>query len=188
MNKLFGSVHRQIGGIVGILILSAVWIGLTLAPPGTTTSGQIPAPFRGFQAPDFTLLDRNAHAVTLSDFRGQAVLINLWASWCGPCRAEMPAIQSVYDEFKDEGFVVLAVNATNQDSQGAAIRFADELNLTFPMLFDADGRMSNDYQLRALPSTFFVDAKGNIAEVVIGGPMAEALLRTRVERLLEGVE
>jgi peroxiredoxin len=97
----------------------------------------------------------------------------------------MPAIQRVYQTYQDRGFLVLAVNATNQDSSNAAANFALEHNLTFPILLDLDGQVSNLYQLRALPSTFFVDHEGTIQEVVIGGPMADALLLTRVEQLFE---
>ena len=118
--------------------------------------------------------------------RGRPVLINLWASWCGPCRAEMPAIQRVYDQYRDQGFVVLAVNATRQDSLQAAQAFVDEFGFTYPILLDVDGVVASLYQLRAFPSSYFVDADGIIQEVVLGGPMNEALLATRVEQLLGG--
>jgi cytochrome c biogenesis protein CcmG/thiol:disulfide interchange protein DsbE len=113
------------------------------------------------------------------------VLINIWTSWCPPCRAEMPALQQVYEAYRDQGFEILAVNATNQDSQQDAVGFAQELGLTFPILLDSTGEVSNLYQLRSLPTSFFVDSRGIIHEVVIGGPMSEALLRTRVQQLLE---
>lgn len=168
-----------------ILIAGAIWIALTAASPGTTTSGKIPAPRTGFLAPDFTLTSSEGDIVTLSELRGHPVIVNLWASWCGPCRAEMPALQHVHEAYKDTGLVLLAVNATPQDSESAALAFAAELGLTFPILFDTAGEASHLYELRALPSTYFIGPDGIIQEVVIGGPMAEALLRTRVEQLLE---
>jgi peroxiredoxin len=99
----------------------------------------------------------------------------------------MPAMQRVYEEYKDQGFEILAVNATNQDSVEAALAFAQLYSLTFPIVMDTDGSVSRAYNLRALPSSFFIGADGVIQEVVIGGPMAEALLRVRVEQLLAGV-
>lgn len=94
-------------------------------------------------------------------------------------------MEDVYQDYQGQGFVILAVNATNQDSRPEALAFAQELGLTFPILFDTTGEVSRLYQLRALPSSFFIDKNGVIQEVVIGGPMADALLRIRVEELLE---
>jgi peroxiredoxin len=93
-------------------------------------------------------------------------------------------MQRVYERFQDQGFVILAVNATNQDSRAAALAFYEELGLSYPLLFDVDGSVSAAYQLRALPSSFFILPDGRIQEFVIGGPMAEALLIIRVEALL----
>ena len=112
------------------------------------------------------------------------MVINLWASWCTPCRAEMPAIQNVYEQYGEAGLVVLGVNATNQDNPQNANQFVEEMGLTFPILFDTDGEVSQRYLLTALPTTFFVDSNGTIQEVVVGGPMAEALLRIRIEQLI----
>jgi len=170
-----------------LLILGLGWIGISAGLPGGTDTPGIPAPKAGFLAPDFTLTTLEGEQVTLSDLRGQAVIVNIWASWCQPCRAEMPALQTVYDEYADQGLTLLAVNATSQDSVAAAAGFIDELGLDFPVLLDTDGEVGRLYQVSALPSTFFVLPDGTIQEVVIGGPMAEALLRTRVETLLEEV-
>jgi len=177
--------HRHPLLYLAILLAGAAWIWLSAAPAGTTTQGAIPAPHAGFLAPDFSLTGLDGEQYTLSELRGQAVLLNLWASWCAPCRAEMPAMQSVYEDYREVGFIVLAVNATNQDNIAAASAFASQYGLTFPILLDTSGNVSALYQLRALPSTFFIDRNGIIQEVVVGGPMAEALLRVRVEQLLE---
>lgn len=146
--------------------------------------GGIPVPRQGFLAPDFGLPNSQGEIVRLSSLRGQPVIINLWASWCTPCRAEMPAIQKVYEQYKDQGLVVLGVNATNQDNPQNAVQFVEDMGLTFPILFDMDGEVSQQYLLSALPTTFFVDGSGTIQEVVVGGPMAEALLKIRVEQLI----
>ena len=168
-----------------ILLLGLAWIFVSADRSGTSTAGQIPAPQQGFLAPDFELKTPTGESVELSDLRGQAVLVNLWATWCPPCRAEMQTIETVYNEYKDQGFVVLAVNMTYQDNQFDIMPFITEQGLTFPVLLDETGDMANAYQLKSLPSSYFIGRDGIIHEVVIGGPMAEALLRTRVEDILK---
>jgi peroxiredoxin len=168
-----------------ILLLGFAWILVSADRSGTSTAGLIPAPQQGFLAPEFELQSTSGETVKLSDLRGQAVLINLWATWCPPCRAEMPAIEKVYNEYKDQGLVVLAVNMTYQDTPIDIAPFVAEYGLTFPILLDPAGSVGTAYQLRSLPSSFFINRNGVINEVVIGGPMAEALLRTRVEALLK---
>jgi len=168
-----------------LLLIGAGWLWLSRAAPVALTSGKIPAPHQGFMAPDFALQDTSGRSVRLADLRGQPVLVNIWASWCGPCKAEMPALQRLYQDYQARGFEILAVNATAQDSQENALAFSKSLGLTFPILFDYQGEVSRLYQAQSLPSSFFINKDGTINEVVIGGPMAEALLRVRVDRLLD---
>lgn len=178
------STYRRITHIA-ILLLGLAWIFASADRVGTSTAGRIPAPQQGFLAPDFELQTITGETVRLSDLRGQAVLVNLWATWCPPCRAEMPAIEQVYQEYKAQGFTVLAVDMTYQDSFADIAPFVEKYQLTFPILLEPNGEMARAYQLRSLPSSFFIDREGIIHEVVIGGPMAEALLRTRVEEILK---
>jgi peroxiredoxin len=168
------------------MLVGIGWIWLSAVPASGTTGGQTPSPREGFSAPDFTLELLNGGQITLSDLRGKAVVINLWASWCPPCKAEMPAIQNVYEKNKERGLEVLAVNTTYQDSEQAAASFIEEFNLTFPIPLDRTGTVSRQYQLRALPSTYFVDRMGVIRKVIIGGPMSETTIQTTVEEILEG--
>lgn len=172
---------------LAFLLLGLVWIGLTRDKTGVSTANRIPAPQAGFLAPDFKLQTLDGRSLALSDLRGQAVLVNYWASWCGPCQAEMPAMQKVYEAYHDQGFEILAVNATNQDQLAAVQSFVDSHGLTFPVLLDVDGQVGGAYQVHSLPTSFFVRPDGTIEEVVIGGPMAEAMLRTRIEKLLEAI-
>jgi peroxiredoxin len=167
-----------------VLILGFLWILASADRTGISTSGQIAAPQSGFLAPDFELASLADETIKLSDLRGQAVLVNLWATWCPPCRAEMQTIEAVYNEYKSRGFTVLAVNMTYQDDAAAVMPFVREQGLTFPVLLETTGEMGRAYQLQSLPSSFFIDRDGIIQEVVIGGPMAEALLRTRIESIL----
>ena len=97
----------------------------------------------------------------------------------------MPAIQAAYQAYRDQGLVVVGINATDQDEANAARQFAQTQGLTFPLLADVSGTVFQLYQVQALPTSFFVDRQGKIASVVVGGPMAEALLHTRIETLLK---
>jgi peroxiredoxin len=168
-----------------ILALGFAWIFVSADRSGVSTSGKIPAPQQGFLAPDFELQTLSGETIRLSDLRGQAVLINLWATWCPPCRAEMQSIEKVYQEYREAGFIVLAVNMTNQDTFSAIQPFVTEQGLTFPILLDENGKAANAYQMQSLPSSYFIRRDGIINEVVIGGPMSEALLRTRIDEILK---
>ena len=97
----------------------------------------------------------------------------------------MPALQEVYLANRDRGLEVLAVNTTYQDQESAAVAFVQDFNLTFPILLERTGDVARQYQLRAMPSTFFVDREGLIRKVIIGGPMSEVTLQTAVEELLQ---
>lgn len=170
-----------------VLILSVSWTFLSRVPVSATTNGELPAsPREGFPAPDLTLDQIGGGQVTLSQLRGKVVMVNLWASWCAPCRIEMPAIEKVYRAYKDQGFVVLGVNSTFQDSEPDAIAFVQEMNLTFPILLDRTGSVSHRYQLRALPSTYFLDRKG-VIRVAVFGSMNEALIESKVAELIKEI-
>ena len=175
---------RWAGITLVILVVGAGWISISAVPAYSTTGGLIPSPKEGFLAPDFTLETLDGGEITLSELRGQPVILNLWASWCPPCRAEMPALQRVYEANRESGLEILAVNMTSQDSQSSAETFVDQNALTFTIPLDRLGLVSNIYQSRALPSTFFVDRQGVIQKVVIGGPMSEVLIESVVEMLL----
>lgn len=176
--------HRRIVYLL-ILTLGLAWIFVSADNSGVSTAGKIPAPHVGFLAPDFELQSPSGESIKLSDLRGQAVLVNLWATWCPPCRDEMKSIENVYQEYKEQGFTVLAVNMTYQDDPLRVLPFVEEQALTFPILLDETGKIGDAYQLRSLPSSYFIRRDGIINEVVIGGPMSEALLRTRIEALLK---
>ena len=169
---------------ITVLALCAGWIWMSRSPSPALDSG-IPAPRQGFLAPGFTLNTLDGKEASLSDSKGKVVLINFWASWCPACKAEMPAIQTAYQAYGDQGLVVLAINATDQDEANAARQFARTEGLTFPLLADVSGATFQSYQVQALPTSFFVDRQGKIAWVVVGGPMAEALIRSHVEALLK---
>ncbi len=184
MHTLWNRQNPPLFNIV-FLIAGLAWIWLSRLNPSDTIPQSIAAPAKGFQAPEFSLPTIQGEQVALKELRGHPVIINLWASWCTPCRAEMPALQNVYETYQDQGLEILAINATHQDDQGEAVKFAEELGLTFPILLDLSAEVSQLYRLQSLPTTYFVDNQGKIHEVVVGGPMSEALLRSRVEKLLQ---
>ena len=170
-----------------VLIFFAGWIALTAFTAPGTTEGRIPAPRPGFLAPDFELTTLDGQTVRLSEQQGRPIILNLWASWCFPCRAEMPALQQVHEAYASQGLLVLGLNTTFQDSQSEALRFVTEYGLSFPILLDLDNSASRLYRLNALPTTYFIRADGTIDDLVIGGPMSEALLRSKaVDLLREG--
>ncbi|GAP06989.1 peroxiredoxin [Anaerolinea thermolimosa] len=167
-----------------LLGLSATWIVLTRPAPGVLENPSLTLARPGFQAPDFELQTLTGESVSLSSLRGKPVILNLWASWCPPCQAEMPSFQHVYEDYHERGVVILAVNLTLQDREEDARQFVLKNHLSFPVLLDSGGNVERLYSTRALPTTYFISADGIIRERVIGGPIAEALLRAQVERLL----
>jgi thiol-disulfide isomerase/thioredoxin len=167
-----------------ILVAGLVWIFFSADKTGASTAGRIPAPQQGFLAPEISLYTPKGEQYILSELKGKAVLINVWATWCPPCRAEMPAIEKVYEQDKDKGFIVLSVNATNQDNPLDIAPFLQQYNITFPVVLDEVGDVGRRYELRSLPSSFFVSRDGTITQVVIGG-MSEAQLLANVEEILK---
>jgi peroxiredoxin len=124
------------------------------------------APRAGFRAPDFELESLDGELIRLNDLRGRAVLINFWATWCGPCRVEMPDIQEQYVVHSPD-LVVLAIDM--DESQDTVAPFVEELGLTFPVLLDPGGKVNGEsYNVRGYPSSFFVDKDGVIRVVQIG--------------------
>lgn len=177
--------RRWLAFSLAILTVGAAWTALSAAPARATTDGRIPSPREGFLAPDFELVTLSGDRIRLEDQRGSVVVVNFWASWCPPCRAEMPDLREVYEANQGRGLEILAVNVAYQDNRQDAERFVREFGLPFPILLDTSGEVANRYLMRALPTTFFIDRQGVIREVIIGGPMSTTTLQTTVENLLE---
>jgi thiol-disulfide isomerase/thioredoxin len=116
-------------------------------------------------APDFALRYADGAEVRLSDLRGHPILINFWATWCGPCRLEMPDIVAAYEKHKDAGFIVIAVNL--EESADKIKPFAEELGMALPIVMD-DGLAARAYQVRVMPSSFFIDREGKISARWLG--------------------
>ena len=161
-----------------MLLATCLALGLPALAWGAATPGS--------PAPDFTLAARDGGKVSLADLKGQVVMINFWATWCGPCKIEMPAMERLYRSFSRKDFEILAVST---DAQGAAVTrpFQREVGFTFPVLHDADFRIGLQYGARQLPMTFLIDRKGIIRNRIPGARDWSAPAGKRlVESLLQG--
>lgn len=155
-------------GLILLLAFGVVWLIHSAGGPATDSAGAPlePAPIPGHPAPEISLVSTTGQSVKLSDFKGQPVLINFWATWCTPCRLEIPYLQAVYKDPGNE-LVILGVNATAQDG-GDINGFIRELGMTYPVLLDTDGQAFDAYQARGLPVSIFVDRNGLVHEVYRG--------------------
>ncbi len=169
------------------LIITGVWVLIAMSRQSSGVpeqNGSVPRPtseHQGQIAQDFDLPTLTGKNVALSDYSGQVVLVNLWATWCPPCQAEMPAINAFYEAHKEEGFVVLAVN--NQEDAITVNAFIKAKGFTFPVLLDTQARVLSLYQAHGLPTTFIIDRDGLIQHVQIG-EITDRQLQTIVEPLL----
>ncbi len=120
-----------------------------------TSSVLIAAP-----APDFTLKSNQGKNIRLSELKGEIVLVNFWASWCGPCRKELPAFEKLYQKYKPLGVTILAVNV--DDDPAKADELLSEVNISYPVLYDTDQKISELYKVSAMPSTYFINRDGEL--------------------------
>lgn len=179
-------IYRKWSTFSVLLLLAATgWILLTTLYMNDALVGIPAAPHQGFFAPDFELESVDGEIYRLHQLRGQPVIINLWASWCPPCKAEMPALQRVYESYRSSGLIILGVNMTFQDSLPAAVELVNQEGLTFPILLDHDGATARLYRMSALPTTVFIDAEGIVQGVIVGGPLSEAFLMAQVAGLVK---
>lgn len=142
-------------------------------------------PLVGGPVPQFQLETLNGRSVHISDYRGNVVLLNFWATWCKPCKEEMPEIQAAYDTYKAQGFVVLGINFGEKREK--VEKLVKEMGLTFPILLDEDVEVAERHRVVSLPVTFFIDAKGIIKEQVFGGTLTQKQIGEVFHRLQKNV-
>ena len=153
------------------LVLGIVFIGL-IGMAGRP-------PLVGSPAPEIKLTDLQGREIRLSDLRGKVVLLNFWATWCKPCKEEMPAMQASYDKFRDKGFVVLAINEL-EDVQKVTEHIRTHGH-TFKVVMDHDNQVANRYGVVGLPASFLIDPNGIVRERISGSLLTEA----RIEQMVQ---
>ncbi|HEY41223.1 MAG TPA: TlpA family protein disulfide reductase [Dehalococcoidia bacterium] len=165
------------GGIVS-LALSVTIIGLLLL----AGCGLAPAPEVGYPAPDFTLTDLDGNTVRLRDLRGNVVFLNFWATWCPPCRAEMPAMEGLYQEYKNRDVVIIGVDLLEYWSN---VEYFVEVNgYSWTFVIDTDGQVAMDYMVTGIPSSFFIDKDGIIRALQVG-PMSRFTMEAKLAEAME---
>ena len=170
--------------LVLLILFGSGWIWISRPGPDLMPKSEI-LPQEGYLAPDFDLKSFTGENVSLSDYRGSPVILNFWASWCPPCQREMPDFSKAQLEFDEQGVTILAVNALHRDSISALNAFLAKNPVSFQVLLDDSGAINQAYQVHSLPTTYFIDAKGVIRKIIIGGPIPLSLIRIEINQLLE---
>ncbi|MCZ7624558.1 MAG: thiol-disulfide oxidoreductase [Candidatus Methylomirabilota bacterium] len=167
---MYRDIRRHLFRLLSPIAIFCITLGLVIAdmPGGTDLWAADVRPEEGHLAPDFTLKTLEGNTVRLSEFRGKkVVLINFWATWCPPCRLEMPTMQQIYTEYRDKGFEILAVNI-EADAKQEISDFVKELRLTFPILLDPDMKVLRKFRVIGLPVSILIDRQGIIRAKEIG--------------------
>lgn len=161
-----------------ILTLVAVALGYTLFQIlfNTTKSVEV-----NDAAPNFELTDLNGHKVQLKDYRGKAVMLNFWASWCDPCKREMPYINEAYKDIQNKGVVILGVNIG--ESHFAVQNFVDNHQINFTILTDKNKDVTNAYGVGPIPTTFFIDKNGKVVDKVVGSMPDKAYILKKLHKI-----
>jgi thiol-disulfide isomerase/thioredoxin len=167
------SLSKRLGiAVWGLMIL--LIIGLVLDWGGDSGSTKVGAEV-GLTAPDFTLEDLGGNAIKLSDLRGQAVMLNFWASWCSPCKEEMPDLEAVFQQYKGK-VRILTVNLTNTErSIDEVEKFLADNGYKMPVALDKRGEVATTYLVRGIPTSFFIDSKG-IIRLIVPGSMTKEMM------------
>ncbi|MDQ0155063.1 TlpA disulfide reductase family protein [Robertmurraya andreesenii] len=130
------------------------------------------------KAPSFTIQTIDGKEVSLEQFRGKKILLNFWATWCPPCKKEMPEMQKFYEEYESKDYLVLAVNVTVAEKTSKAVSsFVDDYGLTFPVLMDEKGEVAHQFEILSYPTSYFIDSDGIIRKKIVGGLSKEMLYR-----------
>lgn len=154
---------------VGLLLIGFLTLALLTGCNDREGAGptQVQGGLIGQQAPDFTLTDMQGEEVSLAQFRGQVVILNFWATWCPPCREEMPSMEKLYQKTRDQGLVLLAVNVEENGRQ-AVRQFLEKTPYSFPILLDDERTVQQAYGVFRFPESFIIDRNGVVVEKIIG--------------------
>ena len=136
-------------------------------------------------APDFVLKDIHGKEVSLEQFKGKPILLNFWATWCGPCKVELPSMQRLHDASKDNGNIQIIAISIDRSNTEKVHQYAQSLNLSFPILLDPDRTARKPYFIRGLPTSYLIDADGKLQGFISGARKWDSPAATQVFRLLE---
>ena len=159
-------------------MLTAVLAGLLVL---TGCEGS-PAPLVGRPAPDFALNDLDGNPVNLRDLRGKVVVLNFWATWCPPCRAEMPEIEAIHQQYKDKGVTVIGIDI--RETVAEVRDFIEDGGLSWTFVIDRTGAVAAGYAVSAIPTSFFIDAAGIVRAIEVGA-MTKGGMESRLARALD---
>jgi len=166
----------------GLALIAASLLGFWWLGQSESSSARSGSPIRQDQpAPDFALDDLEGRSVRLSDLRGQVVLVNLWATWCPPCRAEMPDLAALYQAYKDQGFIILGVD--DQERAQTVADFMARNPAPYPILLDPDSRVARAFRVNYLPASFLIDRRG-VLRATLPGQSARVRLENALKPLL----
>ncbi|RXT13854.1 thiol-disulfide oxidoreductase ResA [Ammoniphilus sp. CFH 90114] len=167
--------------ITRMAILAVIFIGIAVAlyngfvkDKSVVKTGEL--------APDFVLQTLDGERFQLSDYRGKGIVLNFWGTWCQPCEAEMPDLEEAHKKYKDQGVMVVGLNIRQPE---VTVRpFVERYNLTFPIVMDRTNEITQLYEIGPIPTTYFIDPKGVVKKIVIGGPMSEETIVNNIKLIV----
>ncbi len=171
---------------VGALLLAlSACSGLSLGALNSTAgaSGRPTTAKIGDLAPEIDLKSMTGDQITLSKLQGRPVLVNFWATWCGPCREEFPALVRAYKKYQDQGLVILGANVQDDNSDDGVRTFMRNSLVNFPIVRDTGDSLSRMYRINGLPTSVFVDRKGIVRDIVVGGPMTDDFIEKQFAKI-----
>lgn len=166
--------------VVVILVAGAAWTAVSRVPPGAEQATRDRA---RRATPGIELDTLDGGKFRLADYIGKPVVVNFWATWCPPCRAELPAFEQVYRNNRDKDLIVVGVDVAESSDEVA--KFVAEAGVTFPIALDTSGETTELYRIQGMPTTFFIGRDGKIKDTVIGGPLTKAAIESKVAELMK---
>ena len=183
MGQKFAVTLAALVGVLLLILNACNTLPFDWFTPARDSTGRPSRAKIGALAPEIDLLTLSGERIVLSQLVGKPVLVNFWATWCGPCRAEFPTFVRKYKQYQDQGLVILAVNTQDANSDEGVRAFAQNTLVTFPIVRDRDDQIARAYNVRGLPTSVFIDRQGIIREIVVGGPIDDAHLDQQLAKI-----